>query len=929
MAFWFTMILWAVTFTLSQILTPDPELEDAIPKTIDDFNFPTATEGRVVPLSWGTDRLKGPNVIWYGGLRTEKLEEKVKVSLFKTEKVTIGYRYFVGMQLAICHGPAILKAIWVGDEKIWEGTQSTDGPIELKLGAPVKAKGSGIGSIITYHPSGIFYFHTGSKTQARDTYLQQHQDPCPAYRGLCYGVWQGGFVGDSPSVKPWSFEIERIPTGLGGGKEKVNNADCNPMHMAYEIFTDTSWGYGYPASDIDTTDFQTQAATLYDEGNGISLFLTNQKNATAILQEIEKQIDGHFRIDPATGKWKCVLVRDGYSTAGLKIADVSNVTEVIEYTRGSWEGTLNIVRVAYKRRANDYAEGFAPAQDSANMQVQGRRVPGTFSYVGVRDDVLANKIAWREIRARSYPFAKVRMKVDRTFWDSFVGEVILFTWVFENFSVQDLPFRIIRVDLGDSETPEIMIDAVQDVFSWRVASFADSDPTSWELPVTNLIPFPATDQLGFESPYAFQRRDEDVSEGRIWTGGVSPGRAEAGYEVLQRNDAGTPTGNYFSAGTISGFIEPGTLDGGIDNDDVTIDVLTNLAFTKIVTATNTEVGEHLYNLFLIGDEMIACTGATEITGGLQLTGCLRGFCDTAQANHSDQDKVYFLGTGGELTTMVFDPTYNVDLKLLPYSSIGNKVAEDDAGITVLAIDLDTRARKPYPPTFIDWNSSQYPATIDITGDVTVDFNRRDYRILNEYSQHHTDAETIDPTFPANNDTKYRLYLYDGASIVYTGDWNAGAATLTMEFVKILRYLDGLPTTLKMGVHTKHTYSAVDYEADQDVVWSASVTASAYDNDFWLGVLSPSTASNIWTAPDTGTYAFTIDVSIAGDVEARINGGSWVQVIASGNTSGNLAGVTASDTIEVQHLDSASSDEVLLTIDSPSSSEDALGVIVFA
>ena len=929
MAFWFTMILWAVTFTLSQILTPDPELEDAIPRTIDDFNFPTATEGRVVPLSWGTDRLKGPNVIWYGGLRIEKLEEKVQVNLFKKEKVTIGFRYYVGMQLAICHGPAILKAIWVGDEKIWEGTQSTDGPIELTIGAPVRAAGSGIGSLIEYAPSGIFYFHTGSKTQAKDTYLNQHQSPCPAYRGLCYGVWQGGFVGDSPSVKPWSFEIERIPTGLGGSDEVINGADCNPMHMAYEILTDPSWGYGYPASDVDVTDLQTQAATLKSEGNGISLFLTNQKNATAMLQEIEKQTDGHFRIDPATGKWKCVLVRDGYSLVGLKEANVSNVKEVIEYTRGSWEGTLNIVRVAYKRRANDYVEGFAPAQDSANMQVQGRRVPGTFSYVGVRDDALANKIAWREIRARSYPFAKVRMKVDRTFWDSFVGEVILLTWVFENFSVQDLPFRIIRIDLGDSETPEIMVDAVQDVFSWTAASFADSDSTSWELPVTNLIPFPATDQLGFESPYAFQRRDEDTSEGRIWLAGVSPGRAEAGYEVFQRNASGTPTGDYVSAGIIGGFMQDGELDGSIDNDDVTIDVLTDLAFTKILTASNTEVGEYLYNLFLVGEEMIACTGATEITGGLRLTGCLRGFCDTAQANHSDQDKVYFLGTGGELTTTVFDPTYNVDLKLLPFSSVGNKVADDDAGITVLAIDLDTRARKPYPPTFIDWNSSQYPATVDITSDVVVDFNRRDYRILNEYSQHHVDAATINGDFPANNDTKYRLYLYDGASVVYTGDWNAGAATLTMEFVKILRYLDGLPTTLKMGVHTKHTYSAVDYEADQDVVWSASVTASVYDNDFWLGVLSPSTPSNVWTAPDTGTYAFTIGSSIAGDVEARINGGSWVQVIASGNTNGNLAGVTASDTIEVQHLDSASSDEVLLTIDSPSSSEDALGVIVFA
>jgi hypothetical protein len=564
------------------------------------------------------------------------------------------------------------------------------------------------------------------------------------------------------------------------------------------------------------------------------------------------------------------------------------------------------------------------------MKIQGRKVPAIYNYVGVRDDGLANRLAWREIRENSYPLAKLRAKVDRSFWDTFIGEVIMFSWEFEDFSVSDIPFRVIKIDWGNAEHPEIVIDAVQDVFSWRAASFADSDTSAWILPDQALIPFPAVDQIAFESPRAFNEREENTAEGRVWAGGTSQGREEAGYEIRQRNGSSSPAGNYYTAGDATGFIWDGALSGAISNSDVTIDVITNMNIAELVTSTGYDVGEYLYNLFMIDDELIVCTGVSEITGGLRLTGCLRGICDTAQAIHSDTAVVYFLHDGGELTDTVFDPTYNVDLKLLPYDQVGNKVSESDPGITVLDLDLDNRALKPYPPTFVDWNSVQYPATVDIASDVLVEFNRRDYRIFNEYSQHDTDAETINGDFPANNSTMYRLYLYSGVSVVHVGDWNAGAASLTLALATILRYADGLPTTLKIGVHTKHEVSAADYEADQDVVHEAAVESSIYDDDFYFGICSPSTpCPNTWTAPDTGTYGFVLDATISGDVEARINGGSWQQVVIAGNLTGNLVGVTASDTIEVQHLDSSSSDEVLLTVGSPISSEDAFGILIFA
>lgn len=914
MGFIATLILWIVLFTVSQLLTPEPDIENARARGLNDFNFPTATEGRVIPLHWGRDKVKGPNVLWYGDLSAIPIKEKIRVSMFKKKTIITGHRYYIGLQMGICVGPAILKAVYVGDELAWSGTQATDGVIEIN------AKNLG----------GNFHFYTGSRTQTKSSYLSGFQNPCPAYRGTCHGVFMHGYVGESTSISPWSFVVERIPIGLGGGDEAVNDGDCGLMHVAYELFTDIDWGYGYPDSDIDIPNFQAVAATLKSEGNGITMMLTSKKEATEILHEIERQADCHFRIDPTTGKWKCELVRDGYSLTGLKVADVSSVKEMGEYSRGGWDATVNIVRIAYKRRANNYSDGYAQAQDPANMRVQGRRVPTTYSYVGVRDDDLANSIAWRDIRTNSYPLAKVRFKGTRLFWDSFVGEVILLTWVFKDFSVNEVPFRIIRLDSGVKKAPEITVDAVQDVFSWKAASSSSPEASRWTPPETALIPFPAENQLAFESPYAFTRRDEVTNEGRIWTVGEAPGRTEDGYEVLQRNGSGVPTGDYFTAGNTQGFTDVGELDSGIDNDDTVIDVITNMSITEVESSAAVfDVGEHLLNLLLINDEMIGFTGVAAITGGFQLTGCLRGFCDTAQAKHEADDKVWFLSTGGDLTATVFDPDYNVELKLLPYRQTGEVVSDLDVGITNIDVDMGYRERRPYPPTFLDWNSSQYPATVDITGDVIVDFNRRDFRIYNEASQNHVDAATINGDFPANNSTKYQLKLYDGVSLVYTGDWNAGAATLTITFEQILRYMDGLPPTLKMAVNTKHTHTAVDYESIQEVLWEATVQSSLYDNDFWLGVVSPSTASNSWTAPDTGSYGFTIGASISGDVEARINSGSWVQVIVSGNTTGSLAGVTANDTIEFRHLDSSSSDEVLLTINSPTSSVDALGIIVFA
>ena len=108
MPFWFFLIMNIATFLLTELLRPKPNIEDAKPAGLGDFQVPTATEGRVVPLIWGRVKMAGPNVVWYGDLVAEPITEKIKTGLFSSERVTTGFIYFIGLQMALCRGPVDL-----------------------------------------------------------------------------------------------------------------------------------------------------------------------------------------------------------------------------------------------------------------------------------------------------------------------------------------------------------------------------------------------------------------------------------------------------------------------------------------------------------------------------------------------------------------------------------------------------------------------------------------------------------------------------------------------------------------------------------------------------------------------------------------------------------------------------------------------------
>lgn len=52
-----------------------PTVPTPKPADITDFDAPTAEEGRPIPVIFGTIKVTGPNVLWYGGLYNEAIRK--------------------------------------------------------------------------------------------------------------------------------------------------------------------------------------------------------------------------------------------------------------------------------------------------------------------------------------------------------------------------------------------------------------------------------------------------------------------------------------------------------------------------------------------------------------------------------------------------------------------------------------------------------------------------------------------------------------------------------------------------------------------------------------------------------------------------------------------------------------------------------------
>ena len=963
--FW-TLVLFVVTIALSELLRPKPNIEDQRPAGLGDFQVPTTTEGRVVPLIWGRVRQKGPNVIWYGDLRQDAITEDVKTGIFSSETITKGFRYFLGMQFALCRGtdsaPVTLKRVWIGDDEVFSGTVITS---SFDIDQPELFGGDELGSGGVQATCDFFL---GSSTQLPSAYLD---DPdrqqiaaattptCPSYKNTCYLVARqmtsaaataadgGAYLGNSTSIKPWSFELERFPaifSGQGSGEHKIGSTDCNPINVVYEILTNNEFGFGFSAADIDVgigSSFLSAADTMITESNGFSMVLDREMSAKDLLAELQRQIDGVVFIDQSTGKWTIKLARADYDIDLVEQLTDANVAEVRDYTRGSWADTTNTISVQYNKRDDDYKLSYALAQDMANAMIQGdgtvgnsQTTVGSITFPGVKSSALASNLAWRELRGQSYPLARCQLIVNRKFWNLTIGDVI--AWTNTQLGFTKLPMRITRIDYGRLESNRMTLTLVQDVFQFASASMGTPPATGWTAPSVSLIAFPTDEVLAEEAPRGIIVRDPkyggEPNISKVFCAARRQG-SEVGFDITERHSSGTPAGTYATAGTVLQFSRIGQLDADLDAGTAiptatitltaTPDNQTNLEAAFDDTATNLDLGLDLAQLIYVDGEFMLVKDAADNGADVDLQNVYRGVLDTAQKNHAAGTDVFLVHLGAGLTDTNFITTNNVDIALRMKSS----AAVFAGSVTPVSLTMAKRAIRPYPPAAVQYNASASNfGTPDVEGDgagentygFSVEWLRRRFDVTNEVDALLSDDTGVDAS------TEYRVRVFvdpSGANTEIASSpttWATGASLASD--INRLELLDiaAAGTEIRVQIETRHDIGSETNLTSRNNLIHDVVPTSVNDGLFYLGGGISTTGSNSYAAVAAGVFTVRIGAAYgSANVEHRINGGAWSTIIASGGTSGTTASLSITDTIELRLSTGDTPDPNFVELENPS------------
>lgn len=707
-----TVLLVVAQFALALVSAAlnKPDVEDAKPAGLGDFQVPTAVETRAVPVLWGTRDIKGPNVIWHGDLRIVEIEESVGgfFGLFDTE-VTVGFRYFLALDLLLCYGEIDrLLRLEISDREAWSGLLDSfgDSPTILSISKPQLLGGEKQGGGVV----GSFEVFAGRPNQDKSPYLISSPsvgggDPelVPAYVDIAHVVARQIEIGESPRLGNYVFRAGRFPNQLGldpGNhiiNESANSADANIAEAIYEVLTSPSIGLGLDPGLIDTQSFIDAGNTLAAEGLGVSLLTTRVQKASDLIQLLLDVADG-LLFEDRDGKFRMRLLRDDFGPVdSLFLLDESNVISVEKFNRSSWSETFNHVNVKFTDREQDNIETGAMAQDLANFRTtqEEARIEKAMPAIGTSE--VARIVAERQLRQLSFPLANVKLVANREAQALRPGDTVRFSWA--RFGIIDMVLRVLAVETGKLMDGKLVLTCTQDVFGFPETIFSSPQATGWSPVDTAAIP--AVDEIAFQAPYwLLLDSNLDPQEGeRVVSAVARPNAVTSGFDLFLRR-VGLDTNFRFRA-VSTGMTPTARLEAELDRmtayAGVSVGLDTGTDMERVtgdpeIPAAALTQGDYLA---LVGDEIIAFRSVLDDGDGtFTVTDVSRGLLDTVPATHAAGTPVYFFRRGAAASSDAVAAGTTLEVKNRTRTSQGRL---DLASAATLSLDpVEDRLGRPLP-----------------------------------------------------------------------------------------------------------------------------------------------------------------------------------------------------------------------------------------
>lgn len=635
---WVLFLVNLAFAVITSLLAPTQKMKAG---SIDDFDFPRIDDGSPIFFIAGRVRIDSPNLTWYGDFQNRAI--KKRSGLFK--KSTVGYKYFLGWQLALCLGPnVVLKKLWFGgDEPIFEGSASS---ITDQVFSDEEAFGGETGGG-GYHLNIDFY--PGSNDQAKSLYLDEHiEGPIPNWRGLSYLVARG-YIGNSTSLPLMQAEVERIPDPLGLGVLATigDEGDANPANVIYEIMTNSFGALGINPVKINTASFVAAGQLFYDEDEGFSGgWGGSPSEVSKALQDILHQVDATLYEDPVDGQVYLKPIREDYVIADLVEFNESNIMEMASYSINLWGDTKNKVRVKFTDRQRDYKnDAIAVAEDMSNIAFQSEQVKAVnVDYPHIKRLAHARRHATRDLQIYSTPIANVRATSLRFDMNLRPGTPVKLSY--PEYEIADLVMRVKSVDLGDLTNNRLVVELVSDKFSKTDAIYGGGENV-WEKPSLNAASI--TQHRVIEAPRWFNNAQSDVIDvnaPRVMALPRRPNGSQLSYTLFGRV---VGEASYQELGFEIDYPNYATLYTSY-SESYTYDTTTGLELASIddeealVVASASEIQNQGINLIMIDDEIMAFeTYEVNGSGRYVLKGIRRGLLDTVPAAHSAGARVVWLG----------------------------------------------------------------------------------------------------------------------------------------------------------------------------------------------------------------------------------------------------------------------------------------------
>lgn len=631
------------------------------------------------------------------------------------KSVTVGYRYYAGMHLALCHGPAdSLNKIVVGERTAWSGALTSSGQIAINqpdLFGGDEREGGVVGAVDLV---------MGSAADGQNDYLAsqlgaQSGGVVPAFRGVVSLVLrQPQLSAMNPYIKPWSAELTRIIRRSDGSPQWYSDkaaiaGDMNPAHIIYECLTDRTWGRGYSSAEIDDASFRAAADTLYAESFGLSILWDQQQDIEAFIERILQHIDGSIYVSPRTGLFTLKLTRDDYDPATLLELNQTNVIRLESFERTLPEELINQVTLSYHDRTTDKSVSIS-MQDIAGIERSlGEIKDAKVSYEGVANGALAARLAMRDLRQLSSTLAKITLAANRTAASLNIGDVFRFSW--PELRIEQLVLRVAQISYGTLADGRVRITCVEDVFGLPNAVYLAPAESGWVDPrqapiaanfvsVSELPYWTIVQELTGESAAA--QAEIDPMGGFLSVSAVRPSNAAINYAVLTRQGSAAFT----KIGT-GDFIPSCVLANDIGQTNTVLNVTYGVDLDLVTLNTYAQVGS----------ELVAVKAVNVAAGTVTVD---RGVLDTVPAKHFAGIRLYFVEGGQFYNTSQYLNGEMLQTKVLPATGVG-VLAE--ASAPTISYTFAKRQIRPYPPGKFRVNDLDYSVSY-ITGAVTVSWAHR-------------------------------------------------------------------------------------------------------------------------------------------------------------------------------------------------------------